>query len=64
MQMFTIGELQMLVKKVTCMWAIHAQLWELIALGCTPLTYFMELQVSFDLPMLYVANYYIIVASC
>jgi hypothetical protein len=29
--------------------AIHAQLWGLIPLGCTPLTYFMELQISFDL---------------
>jgi hypothetical protein len=31
------------------MQVIHAQSWDSIALGCTPLTYFMELQVSFDL---------------
>jgi hypothetical protein len=31
------------------MWVVHAQLWEPIALGCTPLTYFMELQVSSNL---------------
>jgi hypothetical protein len=42
------------------MQAIHAQLWESIAVGCTPLTYFMELQVSFDLGVVF-ANYYIIV---
>jgi len=31
------------------MWAIHAQLWESITLGRTPLTYFMELQASSNL---------------
>jgi hypothetical protein len=43
MQMFTIGGHQMPIEKMNVYAGVHAQLWELIILGCTPLTYFTEL---------------------
>jgi hypothetical protein len=43
------------------MWVVHAQLWELIALGCTPLTTSWNYK-YYPTWVLYVVNYYLIVA--